>query len=128
MPEDAVYKMIKAFYEKRDELVKLDPGFTPMAKDFVGMQVQRHRRQSAKSPCMQGLAKFLKEHKAWNDKWKVAGPDRSIGIGEVSSPCAKERGALARNFGRKRRYREGRGSLRQGRRMSRAKAPIKRKI
>jgi hypothetical protein len=20
-----------------------------------------------------GLAKFLKEHKAWNDKWKIAG-------------------------------------------------------
>ena len=40
MPEAVVYKMIKAFYDKRDELVKLDPGFTPMAKDFVGMQVQ----------------------------------------------------------------------------------------
>ena len=40
MSEAVVYQMIKAFYEKRDELVKLDPGFTPMAKDFVGMQVQ----------------------------------------------------------------------------------------
>ena len=40
MPEDVVYKMVKAFYDKRDELLKLDPGFTPMAKDFIGMQVQ----------------------------------------------------------------------------------------
>ena len=24
-------------------------------------------------PVHPGLAKFLKEHKAWNDKWKVAG-------------------------------------------------------
>ncbi len=40
MPEDVVYKLIKAFYDKRDELVKIDAGFTPMAKDFVGMQVQ----------------------------------------------------------------------------------------
>ena len=40
MPEAVVYKMVKAFYDKRDELVKLDAGFTPMAKDFVGMQVQ----------------------------------------------------------------------------------------
>ncbi len=40
MPEAIVYKMIKAFYDKRDELVKIDPGFTPMAKDFVGMQAQ----------------------------------------------------------------------------------------
>ena len=40
MPEDVVYKMVKAFHDKKDELVKIDPGFTPMAKDFVGMQVQ----------------------------------------------------------------------------------------
>jgi TRAP-type uncharacterized transport system substrate-binding protein len=40
MPEAVVYKMIKAFYEQRDELVKIDAGFTPMAKDFIGMQVQ----------------------------------------------------------------------------------------
>ena len=40
MPEDIVYKLVKAFYDKRDELVKVDPGFTPMAKDFVGMQAQ----------------------------------------------------------------------------------------
>ena len=71
MPEDAVYKMIKAFYEKRDELVKLDPGFTPMAKDFVGMQVQGIEG-NPQIPVHAGLAKFLKEHKAWNDKWKVA--------------------------------------------------------
>jgi TRAP transporter TAXI family solute receptor len=71
MPEDAVYKMVKAFYEKRDELVKLDPGFTPMAKDFVGMQVQGIEG-NPQIPVHAGLAKFLKEHKAWNDKWKVA--------------------------------------------------------
>jgi len=72
LPEDVVYKMIKAFYDKRDELVKIDPGFTPMAKDFVGMQVQgiNSTPQIAVHP---GLAKFLKEHKAWNDKWKIAG-------------------------------------------------------
>ena len=71
MPEDAVYKMVKAFYEKRDELVKLDPGFTPMAKDFVAMQVQGIDA-NPQIPVHAGLAKFLKEHKAWNDKWKVA--------------------------------------------------------
>jgi TRAP-type uncharacterized transport system substrate-binding protein len=72
VPEDLVYRMIKAFYDKKDELVKVDPGFGPMAKDFVGMQVQGINAvpQIAVHP---GLAKFLKEHKAWNDKWKVAG-------------------------------------------------------
>ncbi|MGA7490253.1 MAG: TAXI family TRAP transporter solute-binding subunit [Xanthobacteraceae bacterium] len=72
MPEEVVYKMIKAFYDKKDDLVKIDPGFATMAKDFVGMQVQgiNANPQIAVHP---GLAKFLKEHKAWNDKWKVAG-------------------------------------------------------
>jgi hypothetical protein len=71
MAEDVVYKMVKAFYDKRDDLVKIDPGFTPMAKDFVAMQVQgiNANPQIAVHP---GLAKFLKEHKAWSDKWKVA--------------------------------------------------------
>jgi uncharacterized protein len=71
MPEDVVYKMIKAFYDKRDELVKLEPGFTPMAKDFVGMQVQGINA-NPQIPVHPGLAKFLKEQKAWNDKWIIA--------------------------------------------------------
>ena len=41
-----VYKMVKAFYDKKDELVKIDAGFSVMAKDFVGMQVQGIKRQS----------------------------------------------------------------------------------
>jgi hypothetical protein len=71
MPEEVVYKMIKAFFDKKDELVKLDPGFSAMAKDFVGMQVQgiNANPQTAVHP---GLAKFLKEQKAWDDKWKIA--------------------------------------------------------
>jgi TRAP transporter TAXI family solute receptor len=71
LPEEVVYKMVKAFYDKRDELVKIDPGFTPMAKDFVGMQVQGIDA-NPQIPVHPGLAKFLKEHKAWNDKWKIA--------------------------------------------------------
>ena len=46
MPEDVVYKMVSGFYKNRDKLVQADPGFTPMAKDFVGMQVDRHQSQS----------------------------------------------------------------------------------
>jgi TRAP-type uncharacterized transport system substrate-binding protein len=72
LPADVVYRMIKAFYDKRNDLVKVDPGFGPMAKDFVGMQVQgiNATPQIAVHP---GLAKFLKEQNAWSDKWKVAG-------------------------------------------------------
>lgn len=72
MPEDVVYKMLKAFYEQREKLAQADPGFTPMAKDFVGMQVNGISA-NPDIPVHPGLAKFLKEHKAWNDKWKVAG-------------------------------------------------------
>mgnify|MGYP003454937556 FL=1 len=72
IPEDVAYKMLTAFYKDRDDLVKSDPGFTPMAKDFVGMQVQGINA-NPDIPVHPGLAKFLKEHKAWNNKWKVAG-------------------------------------------------------
>jgi len=72
VPEDVVYKMLTALYKEKDELAKSDPGFTPMARDFVGMQVQgiNANPDIAVHP---GLAKFLKEHKAWDARWKVAG-------------------------------------------------------
>lgn len=72
MPEDVVYKILNGLYKNRDKLVKADPGFTPLAKDFVGMQVQGISA-NPQIPVHPGLAKFLKEHKAWNDKWKIAG-------------------------------------------------------
>ena len=71
MPEDVVYKMLSAFYKNRESLAKSDPGFTPMAKDFVGMQVQGINA-NPDIPVHSGMAKFLKEHKAWNAKWKIA--------------------------------------------------------
>ena len=71
MPEDVVYKMLGAFYKNREDLAKADPGFTPMAKDFVGMQVQGISA-NPDIPVHPGLVKFLKEHKAWNNKWKIA--------------------------------------------------------
>ncbi len=71
MPEDVVYKLLSAFYKNRDALAKADAGFTPMAKDFVGMQVNGIKA-NPDIPVHPGLAKFLKEHKAWDDKWKIA--------------------------------------------------------
>ncbi len=71
MPEDVVYKMLSAFYKERENLAKADPGFTPMAKDFIGMQVNGIKA-NAHVPVHAGLAKFLKEQKAWDDKWKIA--------------------------------------------------------
>jgi TRAP transporter TAXI family solute receptor len=71
MSAELVYKMVKAFYDKREELVKVDPGFTPLSRDFIGLQVQGINA-NPQVPVHPGLAKFLKEHKAWNDKWTVA--------------------------------------------------------
>jgi TRAP transporter TAXI family solute receptor len=71
MPEEIVYKMLTKFYAEKDNLVKADPGFEPLAKDFVGMQV-RGINANPDIPVHPGLAKFLKEHNAWNDKWKIA--------------------------------------------------------
>jgi TRAP transporter TAXI family solute receptor len=71
MPEIVVYKMLNAFYQNREKLASIDSGFTAMAKDFVGMQVSGIAA-NPDIPVHAGLAKFLKEHKAWNDKWKIA--------------------------------------------------------
>jgi TRAP transporter TAXI family solute receptor len=70
-PTDLVYKMVKGFYDRRAELAKIDPGFGPLSRDFVGMQVTGINA-NPEVPVHPGLAKFLKEQKAWNDKWKVA--------------------------------------------------------
>jgi hypothetical protein len=71
MPEDVVYRMLTAFYKNRDGLAQADPGFAPLAKDFIGLQVQGIN-SNPEVPVHPGMAKFLREHKAWNDKWKVA--------------------------------------------------------
>ena len=71
VPEDVVYKMLSAFYANRDKLSSIDPGFSALAKDFVGMQVNGINA-NPQIPVHAGLAKFLKEHKAWNDKWTIA--------------------------------------------------------
>jgi TRAP transporter TAXI family solute receptor len=72
MPEEVVYKMLNSFYNKREELAKGDPGFTPLAADFTGMQA-RGINANPTLPVHPGLAKFLKEKKAWNDKWIISG-------------------------------------------------------
>ena len=71
LPEDVVYKMLNTFYKNRDKLSSIDPGFSALAKDFVGMQVAGISA-NPQVPVHAGLAKFLKEQKAWNDKWTVA--------------------------------------------------------
>ncbi len=49
MPEAVVYKMVKAFYDKKDELVKLDAGFTADGEGLHRHAGARHQRQPANS-------------------------------------------------------------------------------
>jgi hypothetical protein len=72
MPGEVIYKMLSKFYAERDSLAKADPGFGPMARDFVGMQVNGIKANPT-IPVHAGLAKFLKEKNVWNDKWTIAG-------------------------------------------------------
>jgi len=71
MPETVVYKMLSGFYKNREALATNDPGFTPMARDFVGMQVEGISA-NPHIPVHPGLAKFLKENNAWKSNWKIA--------------------------------------------------------
>ena len=71
LPEDVVYRMLTAFYERRDELAEVDPGFTPLASGFVKMQVDGISA-NPDIPVHPGLARFLKENDAWNDIWTIA--------------------------------------------------------
>ena len=72
MPEDVVYKMLSAFNKNREKLASVDAGFRALSKDFIGMQVAGIKA-NPDVPVHAGLAKLLKEHKAWDDKWKIAG-------------------------------------------------------
>jgi uncharacterized protein len=72
LPEEVVYAMLTAFYEKREELADTDPGFIPLASRFVEMQVNGINA-NPDIPVHPGLARFLKEQDAWNDAWTIAG-------------------------------------------------------
>jgi uncharacterized protein len=71
LPEDVVYRMLVAFDKNKDRLAATDAGFAPLAKDFVGLQVDGIKANTDIA-VHAGLAKFLKERNAWDPKWKVA--------------------------------------------------------
>ena len=68
---DFVYRMLTIFEKNVGDLVKFDPGFGPLAQDFVGMQVGGVRA-NPDIPVHPGLARFLQERGAWDPAWKVA--------------------------------------------------------
>jgi len=70
-PAEGVYKALKVFEGAGAEMIKLDPGFGPLAKDFAGFQV-KGIKSIPEIPIHPGLAKYLKEKGLWDPAWKVA--------------------------------------------------------
>jgi len=68
---EAVYKSLKVFEASTAALLKLDPGFGPLAADFAGFQV-KGINSIPEVPVHPGLAKFLKEKGLWNSAWIIA--------------------------------------------------------
>lgn len=70
-PEADVYAALKVFEAAGPELMKLDPGFGPLAADLAAFQVQGIR-SIPEVPVHPGLAKYLKEKNLWDPAWKIA--------------------------------------------------------
>ncbi|WP_274423311.1 TAXI family TRAP transporter solute-binding subunit [Chelativorans sp. YIM 93263] len=71
MDEEIVYDMLTVFHDNIDALVEGDPGFRPLAEDFVGTQAAGVAG-NPDIPVHPGLARFLQEHDAWDDSWTIA--------------------------------------------------------
>ncbi len=68
---ELVYQILTALEKAAPQLPSLDPGFTPLAEDFVGLQVAGIAA-NPHIPVHAGLARFLQERGAWNDSWTIA--------------------------------------------------------
>jgi TRAP-type uncharacterized transport system substrate-binding protein len=73
-PEVDVYRALKVFEAAGPELIKLDPGFGPLATDFAGFQA-RGIKSIPEVPVHPGLAKYLKEKDMWDPSWIIATED-----------------------------------------------------
>ena len=73
-PAEGVYKALKVFEAAGTEMIRLDPGFGPLAADFAGFQV-KGIKSIPEIPVHPGLAKYLKEKGLWDPAWKIATKD-----------------------------------------------------
>ncbi|MCC5859959.1 MAG: immunogenic protein [Ectothiorhodospiraceae bacterium] len=71
MDADLLERVLNILHENVDTLVEGDPGFRPLASDFVGTQAAGVAA-NPDIPVHPGLANFLKAHDAWNDDWIIA--------------------------------------------------------
>lgn len=71
MDAELLERVLNILYENVDTLVEGDPGFRPLASDFVGTQAAGVAA-NPDIPVHPGLANFLKANDAWNDDWTIA--------------------------------------------------------
>ena len=69
---ELVQDVLNILNENAAQWAEGDPGFQPLADDFVGAQTGGIAA-NPDIPVHPGLAAFLKEHDAWNDEWTIAG-------------------------------------------------------
>jgi uncharacterized protein len=72
MDADLIKNVLDILHKNADKLAEGDPGFRPLANDFVGTQVAAIAA-SPDIPVHPGLAAFLKEQGAWDESWTIAG-------------------------------------------------------
>ncbi len=72
VPADFVKMKLEIFEAAADRLAEYEPGFGPLANDFVGMQVSGIRA-NPDIPVHEGMAQFLEERDAWDDAWTRVG-------------------------------------------------------
>jgi TRAP-type uncharacterized transport system substrate-binding protein len=70
IPEDVVYRMLVALEKVAKDYVKVERGFSQIAADMAGFQVEAVKSCIAYGiPVHPGLAKYLKEKGLWNPEW-----------------------------------------------------------
>jgi uncharacterized protein len=71
MDADLVQRILNILNDNVEGLAEGDPGFKPLARDFVGTQAAGIAA-NPDIPVHPGLAAFLQEHDQWDDSWQVA--------------------------------------------------------
>ena len=75
LPEEAVYQMCEALYVNRKEVTGIYKGHWKFEKDPFGVQeMHLDVAMQAKLFIHPGVAKWLKKHNAWKDRWNVMLP------------------------------------------------------
>ena len=69
IPEEDVYAMLNIIKDNATALAASDPSFSQLAADMVGLQRRAIMATGETVAIHPGLARFLRENKAWDDAW-----------------------------------------------------------